>query len=515
MRPLPWIGLLLALGTSTPARGQCQLAILRAFGNAKDNLFGSRVAVGEHHVLVSTPRGAGTVYVYDRGTGRELFELSASDGAQGDAFGSGLAVDGRLALIGAPRDAPGTNSGAVYAFDLTSGIEVYKLTAPGGSGGDAFGSAIAIHAGIAVIGAPVHDTWYSYGSGKAYVFELATGSVLFQLTASELCSWGDDFGASVHVDDRHITVGAPYTCCPGSQCGSVFVFDAATGSALLEIEGWNENWSEFGTSIAVEDDRLLVGAPGFNIIDYPGSAHVYEMATWTELYALRASPGDAGDRFGQSVAWDGPRAVVSGTWADKVYVFEEEDVLYELRPPDPPSWALYFGWSIAYHSGTLVVGAHDQLATKNGAAFLYGLSPEEGLGEAYCTPANPNSTGRSAAISASGFTRAPCNRMTLNGTDLPPHQGALLLVSRETGFTPFVGGGQGDLCLGGTVGRLRDEIQVSDAGGAVHFPFDLTDVPPFHHSIRPGETWHFQAWYRDFHPGPTSNLTDAVSVEFE
>jgi hypothetical protein len=27
-----------------------------------------------------------------------------------------------------------------------------------------------------------------------------------------------------------------------------------------------------------------------------------------------------------------------------------------------------------------------------------------------------------------------------------------------------------------------------------------------------GETWTFQAWYRDTNPAPNSNLTDAVAV---
>jgi hypothetical protein len=32
--------------------------------------------------------------------------------------------------------------------------------------------------------------------------------------------------------------------------------------------------------------------------------------------------------------------------------------------------------------------------------------------------------------------------------------------------------------------------------------------------VAPGETWHFQAWYRDANPGATSNLTDNHSVTF-
>jgi hypothetical protein len=32
--------------------------------------------------------------------------------------------------------------------------------------------------------------------------------------------------------------------------------------------------------------------------------------------------------------------------------------------------------------------------------------------------------------------------------------------------------------------------------------------------ILQGETWNFQAWYRDVSPTQTSNFTDAVAVRF-
>ena len=36
--------------------------------------------------------------------------------------------------------------------------------------------------------------------------------------------------------------------------------------------------------------------------------------------------------------------------------------------------------------------------------------------------------------------------------------------------------------------------------------------PP--HTVLPGDTWNFQAWFRDMNPGPTSNFTDGVAVTF-
>lgn len=33
--------------------------------------------------------------------------------------------------------------------------------------------------------------------------------------------------------------------------------------------------------------------------------------------------------------------------------------------------------------------------------------------------------------------------------------------------------------------------------------------------VTAGETWHFQVWYRDLNPGPTSNFTSSATVAFE
>ena len=44
---------------------------------------------------------------------------------------------------------------------------------------------------------------------------------------------------------------------------------------------------------------------------------------------------------------------------------------------------------------------------------------------------------------------------------------------------------------------------------------DLTAVPQPTGTVavQPGDTWNFQAWYRDL--GGTNNFTDAVSVTFQ
>ncbi|MCP3914016.1 MAG: hypothetical protein GY711_00490 [bacterium] len=58
-------------------------------------------------------------------------------------------------------------------------------------------------------------------------------------------------------------------------------------------------------------------------------------------------------------------------------------------------------------------------------------------------------------------------------------------------------------------------VQNSGSLGAFAIPIDLTAVPiangpPI--ALQPGDTWNFQAWFRDV--GNTNNFTDGVSVMF-
>jgi hypothetical protein len=44
---------------------------------------------------------------------------------------------------------------------------------------------------------------------------------------------------------------------------------------------------------------------------------------------------------------------------------------------------------------------------------------------------------------------------------------------------------------------------------------DLTQLPGgLPAAVQAGETWNFQAWFRDMNPGPTSNLTNGLQVTF-
>ena len=140
-----------------------------------------------------------------------------------------------------------------------------------------------------------------------------------------------------------------------------------------------------------------------------------------------------------------------------------------------------------------------------------------GIGANYCDPAVANTTGAPADLAGFGSTVAGDNNLTLTVTSLPTNTFGFFLTSQTQAFVANPGGSQGNLCLGGSVGRYvgAGQIKNSGANGAFSLILDLTQVPTPGGltAAVAGETWNFQAWHRDLVGGVvTSNFTNGLSV---
>jgi hypothetical protein len=135
----------------------------------------------------------------------------------------------------------------------------------------------------------------------------------------------------------------------------------------------------------------------------------------------------------------------------------------------------------------------------------------------YCT-ANPNSTGLPAAMSVSGSPIITDNNFTLTASQMPTFEYGYFLMAETQGFIPNVGGSGGNLCLGFPFYRFNNtkngtgSILSSGPTGTFSFAPNLTNLPQGV-VFMIGETWDFQAWYRDGAAG-TSNFTDGIEVMF-
>lgn len=130
----------------------------------------SRLAVG----IASSQSGfmSGAVYIYDRGPSgwEQNATLTAPDGGPGDMFGSSLALDGDLLLVGAAMVSEDSFwDGTAYVFQLHQGnwVDQLRITPPEDGGfGDFFGSHVAIRGDTFLISAP-----NEFGNA-VYVYEI-------------------------------------------------------------------------------------------------------------------------------------------------------------------------------------------------------------------------------------------------------------------------------------------------------------------------------------------------------
>ncbi len=140
-------------------------------------------------------------------------------------------------------------------------------------------------------------------------------------------------------------------------------------------------------------------------------------------------------------------------------------------------------------------------------------------GTNYCGPAVPNSTGGPATIVATGSDVAALNQLALSAEGLPQNTFGFFLASRTRGLVQNPGGSAGRLCLGGGIGRYVGPGQVLNSGNLGRFTLALdltrTPTPTGTVAVQAGETWNFQAWFRDAQGGAsTSNFTDGLEVQF-
>ncbi|MGD2017704.1 MAG: hypothetical protein PVJ89_06305 [Planctomycetota bacterium] len=163
-----------------------------------------------------------------------------------------------------------------------------------------------------------------------------------------------------------------------------------------------------------------------------------------------------------------------------------------------------------------VVTLRDAGGTRRGQALLrQRLDP--GLGVVTCAGV-ANSTGTGAGLIALGSAAVTDGDLQLRAVDLPPSAPVVFLVSRSPGLVMQPGGSLGQLCLGGAVGRFlaRGQFGPASPAGVAAIAVDVAALPAGAGPgpSAPGDTLHFQAWYRDHLPAApsTTNLTGALAV---
>ncbi len=247
-----------------------------------------------------------------------------------DRFGESLALAGDLLLVAAPgwEQSPSVaDLGRLHVIDLSGATPVSLGFNPLVAVGirQQFGAALAARAeedGVFVaVGAPGFVTSgptppVGGARGRVYLYRLDAGVWTLQSTYEGASANADSrFGSAVGMNAMHIAVGAPGGAASGPPAwGRVFLFDRNDEKALpLEISAPTPTLDDhFGTSIAMSDELLVVGAPSDAC--GAGVVHVYRAVRDAWLFeATLEPPANATEDwlgFGSDVALDRQRIMV-------------------------------------------------------------------------------------------------------------------------------------------------------------------------------------------------------------
>lgn len=311
--------------------------------------------------------------------------LLASDGMYNDRFGSSVAIDGDVAIIGAPYgDGLYENTGYanIYRFNGTGWNEEAKVFQSGLPCGHYFGYAVDINNDVAVVGATFETNENGLEAGAAYIFQKNGSS--WEEVARIIASDGENydyFGCSVSIENDMVLVGT-------YNGDGVYVFNY-NGSAWVEMQkilpsgqsytfgnavdfkndiavigdSWaygtkgtayifsynGEHWIEeqqliasdtpnttlFGSSVCLDENTIIIGAD-YSTIDnneYAGAAYIYQYNgdSWEEITKLTASDGAAWDNFGCSVDIDDDTIIIGalnhlcdGKYYGSAYVYKSD-----------------------------------------------------------------------------------------------------------------------------------------------------------------------------------------------
>jgi hypothetical protein len=340
---------------------------------------GDTIISGAENDIFTGHNSQGSVYVFVRSgtTWSQQAKLTAPDGVDGDRLGASLAITGDTVVVGASLDdVTFTDQGSAYVFvrSGTTWSQQAKLTASDGAANDFFGQSVAISGDTVVAGA------YGHGfAGATFVFvrNATTWSQQQELVAGFI---NDKFGSSVAVSGDTIVVGSIF----GANLSYVFLRFGTAWAQEKELQRSDGAADDkFGVSVAVSGGIAVVGAPSNDVGANPnqGAAYVFDLRA--ENFHIKASDGATGDQFGQSVAISGDTVVVGAPFDNvgangdqgSAYVFVRSGATWtqqqQLFGSDGAA-SDHFGFAVAISGDTVVIGAsNDNVSTNEGQGSAY------------------------------------------------------------------------------------------------------------------------------------------------
>jgi len=264
-------------------------------------------------------------------------------------------------------------------FNMIFGNEVTNMYPTGLNSNSSYGQIMVAYENMLVVSAPSLSTSDAYGAAFIYNCTAASTCNTTQVIYSPTDS-NTGFASAIAVDNDTLVIGAPGW---SKSQGAVYIYSCdgnLTCSQEFNLTLSNSSNNEaFGYALAVQSNKLLVGAPGKN----QGYAYLYSCnLTNCTLESVLTPNNNSIRNFGYSVAMEGPMVVVGTGPQNKTvgeaYVYDCSlpancTLVSTLLPKSNVGKNAHWGNALVVSDGMVYIGA-DNLNKNQGGVFLYDCS---------------------------------------------------------------------------------------------------------------------------------------------
>ncbi|MFW5793474.1 MAG: HYR domain-containing protein, partial [Bacteroidota bacterium] len=374
------------------ASDNCDIVNIYNDFNMADNLSGAQIPVGNNLISwyvedefgnTAVCRISATVYnQWDYYKVEENQELNHTDGlAFNYNSGSNTVISENWAMAGMSRDSDlGEYAGAAYIFrkENSEWLPHIKLYASDSQPYDNFGYAVALIDSFAFVTAPYNDA-AGNNSGAVYVFQNMEGDwIQTEILTPENPQADSEFGSSVDVWNDMLIVGAE-----GENKAYIFEYNSGQWLQTADLSSEHHNsLANFGHSVAIYENTAVIGAYIDNTHgSFAGSAFVFEKESdiWQQKAKLISSNIDAYDEFGGSVDIFEDEIIVgakknseNGHYAGMAYIFAKPESGWidttetAILQPSDPLADDVFACDVSIYEGRVLIGS--ELSDPNGTS---------------------------------------------------------------------------------------------------------------------------------------------------